>query len=63
LSLVPPSKDPDGNPLYLHPNLLHVNMKTNKKNRKLKVVLAFQTEGLFRENHSFFKILQMKILG
>ena len=33
LALVPADIDPDGNPFHLHPNLLHVNMRTDKRAR------------------------------
>jgi len=37
LSLIPSDVEVKENPLFLHPNLLHINMKLNKKNRKLNV--------------------------
>lgn len=37
LSLIPTNIDAKENPLFIHPNLLHINMKLNKKNRKLNV--------------------------
>jgi hypothetical protein len=37
LSLIPSDMDLPENPFFLHPNLLHINMKLNKKNRKLNV--------------------------
>ena len=37
LSLVPSEPDLQNNPFHLHPNLLHLNLRQNKKNRNLKV--------------------------
>ncbi len=41
LSLIPSDAVCEENPLLLHPNLLHINMKLNKKNRKLNVSSTF----------------------
>jgi hypothetical protein len=41
LSLIPSDAVCEENPLLLHPNLLHINMKLNKKNRKLNVSSNF----------------------
>jgi hypothetical protein len=38
LSLVPAAVSSNNSPLhFLHPNLLHINMRTNRKIRKLQV--------------------------
>ncbi|TRY80748.1 hypothetical protein TCAL_09939 [Tigriopus californicus] len=37
LSLVPADVAVDMNPFHLHPNLLHINMRTNKKKRNIQV--------------------------
>ncbi len=37
LSLAPAAVDFNNNPFNLHPNLMHINMKTNKRARKLVV--------------------------
>ena len=37
LSLVPSEPDLQNNPFHLHPNLLHLNLRQNKKSRNLKV--------------------------
>jgi len=37
LSLVPSEPDLQNNPFHLHPNLLHLNLRQNKKNRNLKM--------------------------
>ena len=37
MALIPEDSDAKLNFLNLHPNLLHVNLKRNKKNRTLKV--------------------------
>ncbi len=37
ISLTPAEIEPDSNPLHIHPNLLHVNMRQNKKARNLVV--------------------------
>ena len=37
ISLAPAAIDFNNNPLNLHPNLMHINMKTNKRARKLVV--------------------------
>jgi len=41
MSLIPAACDGDNNPFHLHPNLLHINMRTNKKIRKLEVSCIF----------------------
>ena len=37
LSLVPAEPDLQSNAFHLHPNLLHINLRQNKKNRNLEV--------------------------
>ena len=37
LSLVPAEPDLQTNAFHLHPNLLHINLRQNKKNRNLEV--------------------------
>ena len=37
LSLVPAEQDLRSNEFHLHPNLLHINLRQNKKNRNLQV--------------------------
>ena len=37
ICLVPDEIKIGENPYHLHPNLLHINMRTNKKKRKLQV--------------------------
>ena len=37
LSLVPAEPDVQTNAFHLHPNLLHINLRQNKKNRNLEV--------------------------
>ncbi len=40
LSLAPAAIEFDANPFNLHPNLMHINMKTNKRARKLAVSIT-----------------------
>ena len=49
VSLVPAITDPELNPLHLHPLLLHVNIRGNKKERQLqmKVYIAFLSPSFF----------------
>ena len=37
LCLAPSEVDEENNAFHLHPNLLHINMRTNKKTRKVPV--------------------------
>ena len=39
LSLVPAEPDIQTNAFHLHPNLLHINLRQNKKNRNLEVTI------------------------
>ena len=40
LSLVPAEPDLQSNAFHLHPNLLHINLRQNKKNRNLEVSIS-----------------------
>jgi hypothetical protein len=41
ICLAPSEVDEDNNAFHLHPNLLHINMRTNKKARKVPVSFKF----------------------
>ena len=46
LCLAPSEVDEENNAFHLHPNLLHINMRTNKKTRKVPV-----SECITAEDH------------
>ena len=48
LCLAPSEVDEENNAFHLHPNLLHINMRTNKKTRKVPVS-ATQVHNTWQE--------------
>jgi hypothetical protein len=45
ISLAPAEPDQVNNEFNLHPNLLHINMRQNKKNRNLQVLTKVECSG------------------